>query len=184
MKKLKVIGSLFFLSAAFILATSAVSSPQAPKVGVVNFKSCIEGSKVGKQEQARFEELKKQLEKTIETKEKELQDLSPKFSDEYLDTLSPEAEAELKTKFKNLSQELSQLQNQYYNMLNQANYQIVARLQDAISQAAKQIAQTKGLDLTLNEEVCFYHNPSLDISKEVIAQMDVQFEKDSKESAK
>jgi outer membrane protein len=184
MKKLKVIGSLFLLMAGFVLATSAASSQQPPKVGVVNFKNCIESSKVGKQEQARFDELKKQLEKTIDTKEKELQDMSGKFSDEYLDTLSPEAEAELKGKFKNLSQELSQLQNQYYNMLNQANYQIVSRLQDSISKAAKKISEAKGLDMAINEEICFFYSSNLDITKEVISEMDTQFEKESKDSDK
>src|SRR5437016_5287390 len=162
MKKLQFIGALFVLSCALLITTSATSS-NPPKVGVVNFKSCIEGSKVGKQEQARFDELKKKLEAQIDTKEKEMQEMSPKFSDEYLDTLSPEAEAELKGKFKNISQELQSLQSQYYNMLNQANYQIVERLNSAVGHAAKTVSAAKGLDMAINEEICFYHSGNLDI---------------------
>lgn len=184
MKTLKYIGSLAVCSLALVLATSAASSNNPPKIGVVNFKSCIEGSKVGKQEQARFDELKKKLESQIDTKEKEMQEMSPKFSDEYLDTLSPEAEADLKTKFKNLSQELQGMQSQYYNMLNQANYQIVERLNSSVAQAAKTVSASKGLDLAMNEEICFYHSGHLDISKEVISEMDKQFDKDQKETAK
>lgn len=168
-----------FASLAAIAVVSLSSAADTPKIGVINFKACFEGSKLGKQEQARFDEIKKQIETTIEAKEKELNDMAPKFSEEYLDTLSPEAEAELKTKFKTLSQDLSQQQNQYYNMLNQANYQIVHQVNDAISQAAKKVAQAKGLELAVNEEVCFYRSPSLDISKEIVLEMDSQFDKEA-----
>lgn len=177
---IRILGLGAIAALALTCFTSATASPAAGlKIGVVNFKNCVEGSKLGKQEQARFEEIKKQLETTIEAKEKELNELAPKFSEEYLDTLSPEAEAELKNKFKMLSQELSQHQNQYYNMLNQANYQIVQKMNESIATASKKVAQTKGIDLTLNEDICFSHAPNLDISKEVIVEMDAQFEKDS-----
>lgn len=169
--------------ALFALVSAASPQNGNLKLGVVNFKSCLEGSKLGKQEQGRFEQMKKQLETTIDAKEKELNELAPKFSEEYLDTLSPEAEAELKNKFKALSQELSQQQNQYYSMLNQANYQIVHKMGDSIGQAAKKVAQAKGLDMAINEDICFYHAPTFDISKEVIAEMDAQFEKDSQKPA-
>lgn len=181
----KVLGALT-LGAMGTLALSSATSSQTSslKVGIVNFKTCFEGSKLGKQEQGRFEQIKKQLEATIEAKEKELNELSPKFSDEYLDTLSPEAEAELKGKYQKLAHDLSQQQNQYYNMLQQANFQIVQAVTEAVSDAAKKVAAAKGLDLTLNEEVCFSHNDAFGISKEVIAQMDAAFDKKQTEAEK
>lgn len=180
---LRVIGALTIGALGTLALSSATTQNSTLKVGVVNLKSCFEGSKLGKQEQARFEEIKKQLEATIEAKEKELNEMSPKFSDEYLDTLSPEAEAELKGKYQRLAQDLSQQQNQYYNMLNQANYQIVQTVSEAVAESAKKVAASKGLDLTINEEVCFYHNPTLDISKEVIVEMDASFAQKAKEEA-
>ena len=181
---LKVIGAITLGAVSTVALTSATPQTNGTlKVGVVNMKTCFEGSKLGKQEQARFEEIKKQLESTIEAKEKELNDMAPKFSDEYLDTLSPEAEAELKGKYQKLANELSQQQNQYYNMLNQANYQIVQTVTESVSQAAKKVAAAKGLDLTINEDVCLSHNPSFDISKDVIAIMDTDFAAKEKEAA-
>ncbi len=180
---LRVLGVITLGTMGTLFLSSAASQPAALKVGVVNIKSCFEGSKLGKQEQARFEEIKKQLESTIEAKEKELNEMAPKFSDEYLDTLSPEAEAELKGKYQKIAQDLSQQQNQYYNMLNQANYQIVQVVTDSVSQAAKKVAADKNLDLTINEDVCFYHNPSFDISKEVVTAMDVEFDKNAQQDA-
>jgi outer membrane protein len=182
MKKLTMVLGIV---ACGILATVALTSAATPasnvgKVGVVDFKSCFEGSKLGKQEQARFETMKKGLETKIESKEKELDEMQPKFSDEYLDTLSPEAEAELKGKYQQLAQELSVLQNQYYSSLQQANYQIVNQVSESVAQAAKKVALKNSLDLALNSEVCFFNNSSLDISKDVITEMDAAFDQDAK----
>ena len=120
------------------------------------------------------------MEQTIDEKEKVLNDMSPKFKDEYLDTLTPEAEAELKNKFKALSQELSQLQNQYYQLLNQAQFQIGQKLGDWIAHASSKVAKQKSLDLVLNEEACFYTTTSNDISKDVVQELDAMLARDEK----
>ncbi|MDB6081569.1 MAG: hypothetical protein JWO53_841 [Chlamydiia bacterium] len=170
--------------AAYVLMGSAPATPTTAKIGVVNFKTCLEGSKFGKQEQGRFDEIKKQMESTIETKEKELNELSPKFKDEYMDQLTPEAEAELKNKFKNLSQDLSQAQNQYYQLLNQANYQIISKMSDWIGTASTKVAKAKGFDIVLNEEACFYRAQSYDMSASVIKELDVLFVEEEKKAKK
>ena len=173
---LRILGAVT-IGAMGTLALTSATTPNAGnnvKIGVVSLKTCFEDSKLGKQEQGRFEEIKKQLETSIEAKEKELNDMAPKFSDEYLDTLSPEAEAELKGKYQKLAQELSQLQNQYYNMLSQANMQIVQTIQESVTEASKKVAKDKGLDLVLNQEACFFSS-GLDVSGAVVTEMDAQF---------
>lgn len=159
-------------------APSAQAALNAAEIGIVNFKECIDKSKLGKQEHARFEDFKNQMEKTMEAKAKELNDMEAKFTDEYMDTLTPEAEKDLKNKFKNLSQDLSQQQNQYYQLLNQTNYQIVQKMNDLITQSASKVATEKNLKLILNEEACFFRSSALDISKDVIAELDTLFAKE------
>lgn len=164
-------------SAAVLLLMACVASPcaaaeSAPKLATASFKTILEKSKVGKEEQARFDQLRKQMEQSIEQKEKALNELAPKFSDEYLDSLTPEAEAELKEKFKTLSQDLSQDQNQYYQALNQANMQVVQKLFDMIAEASKLLAKDKGLDLIINDESCFFKAESLDVSNDLIKKLD------------
>ena len=175
--------ALACVTCVFIAATPTDSKIQA-KIGVVDFKLCLESSKLGKQEQGRFEEIKKQMESAIEAKEKELNELAPKFKDEYIDTLTPEAEAELKDNFKRLSQELSQQQNQYYQLLNQANYQIVQKMSDWISTASEKVAKDKGLDIVLNEEACFYNAPSYDVSADIVKELDNRFGTEEKKVTK
>ncbi len=151
------------------------------KVGVVDFKACVEKSKFGKKEQANFDALKKQMEGVLEEKEKALTEVSKKMNDpDYLDSLSPEAEAELKHKYRSLTQELAQHQQQFYQMLNQANFKIIQKITEEIGKASKSIAQAKGLDLIVHEESTFYFDKALDISNDIIKVLDTALLDDEK----
>src|SRR5271168_1171700 len=106
-----------FFSATLIvtLIAGASLSADALMTGVVNFTTCVTDSKYGKKEQENFESLRKQMASMIESTEKELKDIAAKFEDtEYLDSLSPKAEEEMKIKFQTLQEELGRYQNQFY----------------------------------------------------------------------
>jgi outer membrane protein len=156
--------------------------PKQLKIAIVDFKTCVEKSKLGKQEQANFDALKKQMETILEEKEIALNDLAGKFNDmDYLDSLSPDAEAELRRKFRALNQELTQQQSQYYQALNQANIKIIQKITDVIAEASKEIARKHKIDLVLNEDGAFYKIADLDISNLVITSMDEKYDKETKE---
>ncbi len=159
-----------------VLFCLQLSTLSAFNVGIVNARQCIESSKAGQAEQALFEDLKKQLEQGIEKKEKELHELKPKLSPEYLDTQTPEAENQIKERAQMLQQELQEL---YYNMsmvLNKANYDLMQKLVGLIQHASKTTAEAKKLDLILNEDACFYKAPSIDITADVVRNLDLLFE--------
>lgn len=150
-------------------------------LGVVNFSTCITDSKYGKGEQTQLENIKNQWTSIIEETEKELKDVISKFEDqEYLDGLSPEAEQDLKTKYKTLNEDLAKYQNQLYQVMNQANYFFLQKMQGYIAKASEAVAQKKNLNIVLNKEACFYNLPDLDVTKIVIAEMDKNFDKDAK----
>jgi outer membrane protein len=153
------------------------SSAKPLKIGFVSLKRCIEQSKIGKYEQSNFESLKKQMESVLAEKEKVLNDMAAKFNDEdYLDSLSPEAETELKRKFRTLNQEISQQQNQYMQTLQQTNLKVMQKLQDQLAEAATQVAKSEKLDAVYNDEGCFYSSPQLDVSSKLIALLDQEFD--------
>lgn len=179
MKQLRFI-ALGLLTIGLLCSASAAAEI---KIGVTNFKTCIEQSKLGKQEQGSFEALKKQMESTLEEKEKTLNEIATKFNDpDYLDSLSPEAETELKRKFRALNQELSAQQNQFFQALQQTNFKVVQKLTEAVTKAAATVAEKNKLDIVTNEEASFYYSPKLDISKEVIAVMDQTFDKEAQDA--
>lgn len=190
MKKLsKIILHATVLSLAFVAACPTAlegavnKTDQALKIRIVNFKSCVEKSKLGKQEQSSFEALKKQMETMLGEKEKTLTEMSEKFNDpDYLDSLSVEAETELKRKSRALYQELNELNQQYYQALQQANFKIMDKLSDSINKAAEIVAKKNGIDVVLNEDGTYYYDKDLDISDEVVKTMDELYEKESKDA--
>jgi outer membrane protein len=173
----------FFSLAAtsFALVAATATAADTPLIGVVNFATCITDSKAGKKEQENMENMRKQMASLIENTEKELKEISAKFEDtEYLDSLSPKAEEELKARFQTLQEDLGRYQNQFYQVLNHANYQMMQKISTTIAKAAEKIADERHLDYVMNKEACFYIRPSLEITKAIINEMDKNFDLDAK----
>ena len=120
----------------------------------------------------------------LEDTEKQLNELSAKFNDpEFLDGLSPEAEEELKNKFRTLNEELGRYQNQYYQVMNQANMRIMQTISASINTASEKVAKDKKLSMVVNKDACFYYTPGLDVTTLVIGEMDKTFAEDAKKQA-
>lgn len=163
-----------------IMGASAIAT-EGPIIGAVNFMTCITDSKIGKKEQENLENLRKQMFSLMENTEKELKEISAKFEDtEYLDSLSPKAEEELKVKYQTLQEDLGRYQNQFSQILNQANYQMIQKMSSSISNASEKVAKSRKLDYVLNKEACFYIASDLDVTSLVINEMDKSYEIDSK----
>lgn len=176
---------LGFSAIVATLWLASVNAADTASFGVVNFGTCVSDSKLGKQEQDSFETLKKQLSSQMEETEKQLNDMAAKFNDpDYLDGLSPEAEEELKNKFRSLSDSLNQQQNQYYQVMNQANMRIVQNISNAINTASAKVAKEKKLSVVFNKDACFYYADSLDVTKQVVVEMDKAFIETPKTPAK
>ncbi len=190
MKKFKALFTILTTIGLISATAPAIAAPtgienKQVKIGVVDFKKTIETSKLGKQEQANFENLKKQMENVLEEKEKGLNELATKLNDmDYLDSVTAEAETELKRKFRALNQEFSQQQAQYYQALNQANIKIVQKIQEQIQTAAKKVANENGLDVILNDEGSFYFSSTLDVTPKVVAALDEAYETELKNAPK
>lgn len=179
-----ILGATLAAAALVLCSATPQNGANSPlKISVVNFKTCVELSKMGKQEQASFEAMKKQMETALEEKEKVINEIAQKSQDpDYLDSLTPEAETELKRKFRALSQEITGLQNQYYQALSQANVKIVQKLSETVAKASAKVAKDNKIDIVLNEEASFFYSPDLDISSKVVAVMDQIHEQESKEA--
>lgn len=172
---------LFSAAALFALMTGPAFADDSSLIGVVNFSNCITDSKAGKKEQENMENLRRQMSSLIENTEKELHELTAKFEDtEYLDSLSPKAEEDLKVKHQSLQEDLGRYQQQFYQVLQHAQYQMVQKMSGTIAMASEKIAREKNLNYVMNREACFYIRPDLDVTELVVAEMDKSFEQDSK----
>lgn len=192
-RKNKVLKSALFLKSllltAVLISTSAEAA-EAPKpsafeqskplkIALTNFKTCVEKSKLGQKEQSAFDGMKKQMETILMEKEKALREVATKFNDmDYLDSLSQQAEAELKQQYRSLNQEFNQQQSQFYQTLSQTNMAIVQKLTEEVTSASQKVAKDNGIDIVLNEESAFYTSPAIDISTLVVKVMDENFAKE------
>lgn len=171
----------FFVASAIFGLMGGLTANEGPVIGVVNFTSCVTESKAGKREQENMENIRKQMASLIEATEKELKEIAVKFEDtEYLDSLSPKAEEDLKIKFQALQEDHGRYQNQFYQVLQHANYQMIQKMSGAIAKASEKIAQSKQLDYVMNKEACFYIRPDLDVTTLIISEMDKNYDLESK----
>lgn len=176
-----------FLSAAALVTfgIAPLAANESPFIGVVNLSTCLAESKSGKKEQENLESLRNQMASLIEGTEKELREISSKFEDtEYLDSLSPKAEEDLKIKYQTLQEDLSRYQNQFYQVLSHANYQMMQKVGTQISSASEKVAKQKKLDYVINKDACFYIHPDFDVTSQVISEMDKNFDLDARANKK
>lgn len=154
------------------------------KIGVVSFANCIQESKYGKQEQSTVKALQNQITSLIEDTEKQLQEIATKLNDaEYIDTLSPEGEQELKIKFQNHQEDLQRYQQQYYQFINQANYKVMQTMHFHIKNAAKIVSAKLKLDYVLDENSVICNNAGVEVTNEIIQELDMLFEKEEKDKS-
>jgi len=154
----------------------------ASDIGIVNFGTCLSESKIGKKEQGNIEALRKQMSAMMTETENKLRDLDAKFADsEYLDSLSPQAEEEMKATHQSLQEDLGRYQQQFYQMIQGANYQLVQKMSNSISAASEKIAKQKKFKYVINKEACFYVGSDLDVTPLVIQEMDKTFELENKD---
>ncbi|MDN3509487.1 MAG: OmpH family outer membrane protein [Candidatus Neptunochlamydia sp.] len=172
---------IFILLTTLFCLSSFKSFTEEISYGIVNYGNCVINSKYGKQEQESFEKLREQMTKLMTDIEKQLNNIAIKFQDpEFIDSLSPEAEQEMKARFNSLNEELNRYQNQYMQVMQQANMKLMQTMNNHISKASETIAKKKKIPIVVKEEACFFYNPSFDITTSIIEQMDKSYTKESK----
>lgn len=191
MKKLNL--WIFGMGLAALVATSTVSAQtegpkitQAARIGVLNTRKCLEESKASKFERANLDKMKTQMETVLKDKEKAVQAIQSKLQDEdYMDSISDEAERELKHKRKTLMEEGMELNKQFVETLENANMKIVQSLIEKIAKVSKEVAQDPAhpLDAILTSEACTFYADTLDVTNLVLAKLDSLFETEQKEQA-
>lgn len=172
------------LKKVLFLGCLSTASLIADNIGVVNFATCVAESKLGKSEQANFENLRKQLDSHMEGTEKELNDAASKLNDaEYMDGLSPEAEMELREKARALNEEMMRYQNQRYQTLSQMNMKVMQQINAQVALSAEVVAKEKNKTAIFTKDSCFYYDASLDLTNLVIAEMDKTYDQSQKKAS-
>lgn len=163
----------------FGLSTCSLHA-QEVKVGFVNAEGAVEKSKYGKREKNAYEALRKQLSDNLEKLGNEVNQLDKKSKDkDYLDGISPAAEAELKQKLAKLGEEFMNNQNQSYQLLQQAKFKMLQNLHELVCKASELVRENLKLSYVLSDESAFAYAPSLDVTDDVVREMDIRFDREN-----
>lgn len=172
--------------ALFSVATLSYAEAEEIRVGVVDFRTCLEKSYIGQAEQQKLEAMRNEMVNSLESKEKLLTEVMEKLKKpEYLDTLSPQAEEELQKQYASLSEEIQMYQNQAYQALNQAQMKMFQSVSEQVAKSAEYLARENNLDIVLNQESCFYFKRPLEMTQIVVQELNRHFqpETDSTQTA-
>ena len=165
------------------LTTSAFAAEPAMTFGIVNSMTCFNESKLGKQEQANLEGMKKQMSSLMEDTEKKLSEITTKLNDaEYLDGLSPEGEAELKANYQSLSEQIGPLPEPILPSAEPSAHEDWANCGREHHAASEKVAKQKKLTMIVNKDACFFYNAQLDISPLIVTEMDKLFDEEAKKA--
>ncbi|MCH9620693.1 MAG: hypothetical protein S4CHLAM20_00940 [Chlamydiia bacterium] len=165
-------------------AISPLSAKATQATRVVDFTKCYTDSSFGKREQENNDQMKAQMEKAIKELNDQLSETSAKLNDEFVrDSLSPEAEKELQDKMQTLSVELQRYQQQYYYMMQQANYKTMNIMAGKIKEASKNLAKKKNYTLIINKDQVFHYTENLDVTEAIISELDNMFKAEASNKA-
>jgi Skp family chaperone for outer membrane proteins len=166
-------------------SVSLIAKVPANAARVTDFRRCFMESELGKQEQESFKAMQEQMEKSVKEVTDQLTDIGAKLADEdILDSLSKEAEDELKAKQATLAGELQRYQMQFPQILQQAQNQSFYNFREKVKVAAAELASEKKYGCILNEEQAFFYKAELDVTDAVIAKLDKMNEEEAKKAEK
>lgn len=159
------------------------ATEQSIKVGVVDFRTCIEKSYLGQSEQNRLETMQNDMISSMEEKQTQLQVVVDKLKNQdYMDTLNASAEQELQAQFKELSDQMQMAQYQANQSWEKARMDLFQTMNSEVAKAAEYLAREEGLDLILNQESVFFFKRPSDITPLVVAELNRHYDKDTLEA--
>lgn len=164
-----------FISTALFF-TILSTSLMATEYKVVNTRDCFMNSKLGKQEQEAFENLKNQKTTLIEEVSKQLEEIVKKLSDPViLDSMNPETKQKLENDYARLSQDLKGMYEECQQILYQKEIQIAQKLQSNIDTALEEMNKEDAC-IILKSDACHYYPKELDITNAVVKKLDEKFD--------
>jgi Skp family chaperone for outer membrane proteins len=131
-------------------------------------------SKLGKQEQEAFENLKNQRAVLIEEASKQLEDIVKKLSDPViLDSMNPETKQKLENDYARLSQDLKGMYEECQQVLYQKEIQIGQKLQSNIDEVVREMKYDCPV---FRSEALLNYSEASDETAAVVKKLDERFD--------
>ncbi len=178
---------LFLLLAAtsLISTKAALGATSAGAPGVVNFQTCMEKAKIAQDKRRELENFDKQFRVRIDEIQKHCKEIDEKLNNvEYVDSITAEAEENLKKERQAEMQKLMGTQNEFQQIMQQQQMAFSQSFMISLGDAAQKVAKEKKLSHVIAKEACLYYDDNLDLTEDVITKINALYDKQQREAEK
>lgn len=176
---------LALLVAGASLASTNSFAEASNLPGIVNFQACVSEAKIAQEKQKELEGLEKQFRVRIDEIQKRCKEIDEKLGNEaYIDSISAEAEENLKKERQAEVQKLMSAQNEFQQIMQQQQMAFQQSFVLSLGDAAKQVAKERGHSYVISKDACLFYDDNLDMTKDVVAKVNAVYDAQKQELEK
>lgn len=146
-------------------------SASAVKIGYIDLQKIIENSTKGKELRERVQQLRKEKEKILTSKQEELVRMRQDFQQKAL-TLSDKARLDKEQELRQKELELQNLSESYRQEIIMEGKKLQTLMFKDLSEIVKRIGQQEGFTMIIDKDATLYVSESIDITDKVLQQYD------------
>jgi outer membrane protein len=161
-----------------LLWLGSVNAADVAKIGVANLQRVLETSNPGKSAQAEIKKQKDQMEQELKQKGAEIEEIRKQIERESM-VMSKEKREEKEREFRIKLNDFKSLQKRYRTQLQGLEKKLVSALLKEVSTLVEEIGKKEGYLLIINNKDVMYAPGSIDITDELIKQMNARQTKKS-----
>ena len=161
-----------------LLWLGSVNAADVAKIGVANLQRVLETSNPGKSAQVEIKKQKDQMEQELKQKGAEIEEIRKQIERESM-VMSKEKREEKEREFRIKLNDFKSLQKRYRTQLQRLEKKLVSGLLKDVSTLVEEIGKKEGYLLIINNKDVMYAPGSIDITDELIKQLNARQAKKS-----
>jgi outer membrane protein len=161
-----------------LLWLGSVNAADVAKIGVADLQRVLETSNPGKSAQEEIKKQKDQMEQELKQKGAEIEELRKQIERESM-VMSKEKRGEKEREFRIKLNDFKSLQKRYRTQLQRLEKKLVSELLKEVSTLVEGIGKKEGYLLIINNKDVMYAPGSIDITDELIKQLNARQAKKS-----
>ncbi|RDB31549.1 OmpH family outer membrane protein [Candidatus Similichlamydia laticola] len=147
-----------------------VSSSSSCPIGVLNFESCVTGSKHGQRGTGLLESANQKMREELRELDERIQSLQDQLQDENIkESMTEEARTAIQREWMGLRRTRDERAANGSNQIYRLQMELVQKLGEMISNASESVCKRYGLKLLISSGATHYHDESLNMTDEVIS---------------
>lgn len=148
---------------------TAISSQEMCPIGVLNFETCVTGSKHGQRGTGLLESANYKMREELRVMDERIKSLQDQLQDENIkESMTEEGRNEIQKEWMVLRRSRDERAANGSNQIYRLQMELVQKLGEMIATASESVCQRVGLKLLISSGATHYHHSSLNLTDEII----------------